>query len=233
MTGLHVSVELSRTPVSRTSRRGLVGIPPAVQEIALRRVIARSEEFGDPLPAEVTGTLLIVVASVMENQLTPGAVVDARAQTDIGRRLIEVIREEVTQCWRVHGIHETDLPMLLDLIVSNCTVSNRVKWIVSSRNWLDIEERLKLAGQKTQLSLELNAESVSAAVKLYIQEKMGRLAETKGYGKETRDAVENHLLSNADNTFLWVALVCQNLEKIRPEKTLQLLDTFPPGLDPL
>jgi len=90
-----------------------VGIPPAVQEIALRRVIARSEEFGDPLPAEVTGILLIVVASVMENQLTPGAVVDARAQTDIGRRLIEVIREEVTQCWRVHGIHETDLPMLL------------------------------------------------------------------------------------------------------------------------
>src|SRR6266705_3922448 len=80
MTGLHVSVELSRTPVSRTSRRGLVGIPPAVQEIALRRVIARSEEFGDPLPAEVTGILLIVVASVMENQLTPGAVVDARAQ---------------------------------------------------------------------------------------------------------------------------------------------------------
>ena len=113
MTGLHVSAELSRTPVSRTSRRGLVGIPPAVQEIALRRVIARSEEFGDPLPAEVTGILLIVVASVMENQLTPGAVVDARAQTDIGRRLIEVIREEVTQCWRVHGIHETDLPMLL------------------------------------------------------------------------------------------------------------------------
>src|SRR6266704_450284 len=91
MTGLHVSAELSRTPVSRTSRRGLVGIPPAVQEIALRRVIARNEEFGDPLPAEVTGILLIVVASVMENQLTPGAVVDARAQTDIGRRLIEVI----------------------------------------------------------------------------------------------------------------------------------------------
>src|SRR5438094_160033 len=34
MTGLHVSAELSRTSVSRTPRQGLVGIPPAVQEVA-------------------------------------------------------------------------------------------------------------------------------------------------------------------------------------------------------
>jgi hypothetical protein len=38
-----------------------------------------------------------------------------------------------------------DLPKLLDFIVQKSSVSPRVKWIVSSRNWPDIEERLESA----------------------------------------------------------------------------------------
>ncbi len=90
-----------------------MGIPSAIQEIAARHVLSRRAEFGNPTPTEVTEVLVIVVASVLENQITPGAAVDARAQTSIGRRLIEVMREEVIRCWRVHGITETELPVLL------------------------------------------------------------------------------------------------------------------------
>jgi NACHT domain/Heterokaryon incompatibility protein (HET) len=126
-----------------------------------------------------------------------------------------------------------DLPKLLDLIVQKSSVSPRVKWIVSSRNRPDIEERLERAGYKVRLCLELNAESVSTAVSIYIQHKVLQLAQRKKYVDKTRDAVLDHLFSNANNTFLWVALVCQNLEDIPRWKTLAALNAFPPGLDSL
>ena len=65
-----------------------------------------------------------------------------------------------------------DLPKLLDFIVQKSSVSSRVKWIVSSRNWPDIEERLKRAGHKVRLCLELNAESISTAVSIFIRHKV-------------------------------------------------------------
>jgi biotin operon repressor len=124
----------------------------------------------------------------------------------------------------------TDLPKLLNFIVQSST-SPHVKWIVSSRNWPDIDERLKNAGRN--LSLELNVDSVSTAVKIFIQHKVLQLTQQKSYNDETRDAVLDYLSSNADNTFLWVALVCQNLGKIPRWKTFTKLTAFPPGLDPL
>jgi hypothetical protein len=51
----------------------------------------------------------------------------------------------------------TDLPQLLDFFVKQSSASPRVKWIVSSRNWANIEERLETAERKATLSLELNA----------------------------------------------------------------------------
>ena len=124
-----------------------------------------------------------------------------------------------------------ELPKLLDFIVEKLSVSPRVKWIVSSRNWPDIEERLERAGRKVRLCLELNAESVSTAVNTYIQHKVLQLAQRKKYDDKTRNAVLDHLFSNANNTFLWVALVCQNLEKIPRWNTLAKLNAFPSGLD--
>jgi hypothetical protein len=126
-----------------------------------------------------------------------------------------------------------DLPKLLDFIAQQSTVSSRVKWIVSSRNWPDIEELLDRVGQKVRLCLELNAESVSTAVSIYIQHKVLQLAKLKKYDDKTRLAVLQYLISNANDTFLWVALVCQNLAEIPRRKTLAKLNTLPPGLDSL
>ncbi|PVH69914.1 HET-domain-containing protein [Cadophora sp. DSE1049] len=124
-----------------------------------------------------------------------------------------------------------DLFKLLDFIVQRSSMSPRVKWIVSSRNWPDIEERLEAAGHKVRLCLELNQQSISAAVSTYIDYKTRQLAEQKKYDDKTRVAVQQHLISNSNDTFLWVALVCANLKNVPSWKTLAKLTEFPPGLD--
>jgi hypothetical protein len=127
----------------------------------------------------------------------------------------------------------TDRAKLLDFIAKQSSASNCAKWIVASRNWLDIEGQLELAECKTRLSLELNAESVAAAVKVFIQQKVDQLAQEKRYKPEIKDAVLQHLMLNANNTFLWVALVCQNLRGTLKWNVLQKLVSFPPGLGSL
>lgn len=125
----------------------------------------------------------------------------------------------------------SELPRLLNLIVQNSSVSSRIKWVVSSRNWPVIEERLANWENGATLSLELNAKSVSVAVNLFIQHKVHQLAQKKKYNGEMQQAVQQHLSTNAHGTFLWVALVCQSLEEIPRWRALAALDAFPPGLD--
>ena len=127
----------------------------------------------------------------------------------------------------------TDLPKLLDFIVQKSSIYSRVKWIISSRNWLEIEERLGGTEHMVRVCLELNTESVSAAVRTLISQRVTELAQRKKYDDETRNAVQEHLVLNANGTFLWVALVCQFLSKIPRWNVLKKLNTFPPGLDSL
>jgi hypothetical protein len=129
----------------------------------------------------------------------------------------------------------TDLSLLLSFVSQKSSTSSGVKWIVSSRNWPIIEEGLNTATQKVRLCLELNKDSVAMAVKTYIRLKVEQLADRKKYDNDTRDAVQRHLSSNANDTFLWVALVCQELAhlNVRRHHTLEKLHAFPPGLDEL
>jgi hypothetical protein len=127
----------------------------------------------------------------------------------------------------------TDLPNLLHFIAHRSSASSRVKWIVSSRNWPNIEAQLERAGHEVKLSLELNAKSVAAAVAVFISRKVDQLAQEKQYKAEIRHAVLQHLTSNANDTFLWVALVCQDLTKTPKWNVLNKLASFPPGLDSL
>ncbi|KAL5372496.1 hypothetical protein DPSP01_013458 [Paraphaeosphaeria sporulosa] len=127
----------------------------------------------------------------------------------------------------------TDRAKLLDFIAKQSSASDRAKWIVASRNWPDINEQLEQAERQTRLSLELNAESVAAAVKVFIQQKVDWLAQEKRYKLEVKNAVLQHLVSNANDTFLWVALVCQNLQGAQKWNVLTKLARFPPGLGSL
>ncbi|KAK4207263.1 heterokaryon incompatibility protein-domain-containing protein [Rhypophila decipiens] len=124
---------------------------------------------------------------------------------------------------------------LLSLIVQISSVSARVKLVVSSRNLVQIEEQLAIVAQQSRLSLELNAESVTAAVEAFIHYKILCLSRLKQYDSIMENFIREYLSSNANGTFLWVALVCQALAdpKVRKRHTLTKLRTFPPGLDDL
>jgi hypothetical protein len=126
-----------------------------------------------------------------------------------------------------------DLPKLLDFIIQTSSTSPHIKWLVSSRNWPPVEERLDRAGNTARLCLELNAESVSAAVSNYVRHKVDQLVQEKNYDDKTRDTVLGYLSLNANDTFLWVALVCQNLRNIPRGRIRARLSSFPPGLDSL
>jgi hypothetical protein len=126
-----------------------------------------------------------------------------------------------------------DLPKLLNFIAKHSSASSRIKWIVTSRNLPNIKEQLEQAGHEIRLSLELNADSVSAAVNIFIQYKVSQLAHQKKYDKQTQDEIFAGLKMGANGTFLWVALVCQDLENTRKWNALKKLQSFPPGLGPL
>lgn len=135
----------------------------------------------------------------------------------------------------IHALDECtkDLPKLLIFIAQALSISSRVKWLISSRNWPSIEAHIERAGSNTKLCVELNQDSISAAVNSYIQVKVQKLTEEKKYDDIVRDTVLQYLSTNANDTFLWVALVCQSLEGIPVRETIAKLSTFPPGLEAL
>jgi hypothetical protein len=125
------------------------------------------------------------------------------------------------------------LHFLLDLIVQESSAQPQIKWIISSRNWLEIIERLDIATHIAPISLELNEASVSEAVNKFIQHKVCSLAKVKRYKDNIRDTICRHLSLNSQGTFLWVALVCQNLDRTLPRHAVKKLGAFPPGLNAL
>ncbi|KAJ3951811.1 hypothetical protein N0V92_011773 [Colletotrichum tropicale] len=126
------------------------------------------------------------------------------------------------------------LDQLIGFIID---LTTHVKIIVSSRLWLSIDRGLAAALEDTKvyLSLELNEDVVSAAVDKYIHHKVHQLARHKGYDDELKTTVQMHLTTHANNTFLWVALVYEQLanNNVAKRHTQQKLHEFPPGLDSL
>jgi hypothetical protein len=128
----------------------------------------------------------------------------------------------------------TDLPKLLRFIAKQSSASSRIKWIMSSRNWPEIEEQLEEAWHKGGLSLELNAELDAARkLALTIKQEVDQLAQEGQYEEETRHAVMQHFMSDASGTPLWVTLACQVLALTPKDSVLDKLASFPPGIDSL
>ncbi|CAG8893667.1 unnamed protein product [Penicillium egyptiacum] len=108
----------------------------------------------------------------------------------------------------------------------------KVKWLLTSRP-LDSAERALLAGNdQVQVSLELNSNYVSEAVKAYIAYKVDELSRYHKYGQALKREVEIELLTKAESTFLWVSLVCKRLESVHQDQALTAIQDLPPGLYP-
>jgi hypothetical protein len=138
----------------------------------------------------------------------------------------------------IDALDECDLELLelLDLITRyNSEPSCKAKWLVASRNRLDIEERLRPDNLRSRISLEFNSPHVSQAVNAFIDFKVRELTRLKHYDENLREEVKSYLQNNAEGTFLWVALVCKELQNIlrSGRKTRSVLRKFPRGLEPL
>ncbi|RKK84141.1 Vegetative incompatibility protein HET-E-1 [Fusarium oxysporum] len=127
---------------------------------------------------------------------------------------------------------EMNRDQLLELLVQ-ISSSYSAKLIVSSRNWPCIEKALRASTQKLRICLELNHESISSAVSRYIDHKVDELTQSNNYDGKTQDAVRHHLASNANDTFLWVALACEELRKVETWDVLDIIKEVPAGLEDL
>ena len=106
-------------------------------------------------------------------------------------------------------------------------LSSKVKWVVTSRNETRISEHLQYVHDT---SLELNSSYVSEAVKSFINFRVNELTSRKKYRDKLQRSIKEYLTHHADGTFLWVALVCKELEKVPAWRTPDVYRRFPVGL---
>ena len=104
---------------------------------------------------------------------------------------------------------------------------------MSSRNWAQIENVLSGSTQAIELSLELNEDTISAAVKIYISIKVQELTRQNQYNEDERQGVKSFLESNAQDTFLWAALIFRELLEVNGWEVKGVLEKTPSGLEPL
>src|SRR3984957_7426053 len=125
---------------------------------------------------------------------------------------------------------EVGLPQLLDLITWTVSAqSSCIKWILSSRNRYDIEQCLGLDDSHTRLSLELNADHISHAVDVYVDHKVSQLVSLQN-DKVLQEQVREQMHQKSDGTFLWAALVIEELRQVLGDDMLEVLEDMPSGL---
>lgn len=124
-----------------------------------------------------------------------------------------------------------DLPHLLNFIQSSSNL--QVKWLISSRNETDIQDTLVRNNTKLTISLELSTTFISSAISFYIEFKVNSLSKINGYTPAIKSSIQEYLSHNADGTFLWVALVCELLEKAPSFDPLPKSAEYPRGLNNL
>lgn len=128
------------------------------------------------------------------------------------------------------------LSELLQIITDDSLAQrSKVKWLATSRNLPSIKQFLHPSSSSLsdKISLELNANHISKAVTAFIDFKVQRLAAIKEYDLKMKVEVQQMLCDKAEDTFLWVSLVCKELEDVPLFRTEEVLRELPPGLDPL
>lgn len=128
---------------------------------------------------------------------------------------------------------DANLKELLQFISLASHSAARVRWVLSSRNWPLIQDGLADTNHKLRLSLELNGDSIAAAVRSFIHCKVNQLAAKHGYDAKTQRAIVEYVSVNAQDTFLWVALLFNTLKDVPKRYVLQRLKAMPTGLDAL
>ncbi len=105
---------------------------------------------------------------------------------------------------------------LIRLISDSLALSEKVKWLVSSRPSVE----LKTPGTKGHL-MELDAQKLEYPVQAFIKHKLCLLETRDGYTRDILSEMEVEVRQRAQNTFLWVALAFKELD-IEDENSIPL-----------
>lgn len=106
-----------------------------------------------------------------------------------------------------------------------------VKFIVTSRREIDIEESLSAVGPAVQ-NLQVDSERVNHDVHKFINVKVDELSKMKGYKSALKEKIRCALTEKAGGTFLYVSLVLHDLKRtIIASQVTQKLSELPSNLN--
>ena len=130
---------------------------------------------------------------------------------------------------------EQGLAELVTLISTSLTDSDKVRWLVSSRPVVELNNP-----DTARNLVELDAQRLKDPVNAYIKHKLSTLRKREGYDEDILAEVSSTIRERAMNTFLWVALVFKELDteddNLNPLHGAYALDTIkglPSGLSKL
>nr|WNZ75734.1 hypothetical protein [Trichoderma harzianum] len=122
-----------------------------------------------------------------------------------------------------------DCRYLLNLIIRT---SSQVKWLISSRNEKDIEKGLDQVPQRLILELKENAEQISTSIDAYIRHHIREIDSLRN-DSPLQEKTLRMLKSKAQGTFLWVALVVEQLHWTDRWEVENVLEEVPKDLENL
>ncbi|KAI0441679.1 hypothetical protein F4803DRAFT_551929 [Xylaria telfairii] len=113
--------------------------------------------------------------------------------------------------------------------------STTVQWLITSRDEGTTGRELRAfqPDKASIISLEENWEEVQKSVVQYIADRVRKLASQEDYDESLHTIVEDYLRKHADGTFLWVAIVCEELTGQPADVVKEILSRFPSGLTKL
>lgn len=142
---------------------------------------------------------------------------------DSGRRDTYIIVDALDECLANSRQH------LVKLIIRMSSAYPNVKWIVSSRELEEFRTHLRAA---TNLSLESRRWSISNAVDAYINHKVPKLG-NQSLTPSVMEEIEVELKKRSEGTFLWVSIVCNELESAHEWDAMDIVQEMPTGLNDL
>lgn len=166
---------------------------------------------------------------------------DERAFVAVSRAFIRMLKDPRLSAtyFIVDALDECDqgLADLLKLISTSLELTDKVKWLVSSRPEVNVLARLEDLDAKNLDTvgnlMELDAQSLEGPVNIYIDYKLSILKKKDGYDETTLAEVSNLVRQQANNTFLWVALVFKELDSVEGWDAIQVVEKIPSGLSEL
>jgi hypothetical protein len=158
---------------------------------------------------------------------------DINAWVAMSRVFKSMLKDARPVYFIVDALDECDegLKGLIELISTSLTLSDKVRWLVSSRP--EVEVLAELKNPDISRVVGLDAEGLDGPVDAYINHKLSTLKGRKGYTDIVLAEISDEVHRRAENIFLWVALVFKKLESERGWHAVKIVKEMPPGLPEL